>query len=66
MLPFIIRRSLLIIPNVILLTALLFWGVTALLGSPAAMMRLHTEFLRERPAGVPSHPRPSGAARAAL
>ena len=38
MLPFIIRRSLLIIPNVILLTALLFWGVTALLGSPAAMM----------------------------
>ncbi len=38
MLTFIIRRSLLIIPNVILLTALLFWGVTALLGSPAAMM----------------------------
>ena len=38
MLTFVIRRSLLIIPNVILLTALLFWGVTALLGSPAAMM----------------------------
>jgi len=38
MLNYIIRRSLLIIPNVILLTALLFWSVTALLGSPAAMM----------------------------
>jgi peptide/nickel transport system permease protein len=38
MLPYIIRRCLLIIPNVIFLTALLFWGVSALLGSPAAMM----------------------------
>jgi peptide/nickel transport system permease protein len=38
MAPFIVRRLLLIIPNVILLTALLFWGVTGLLGSPADMM----------------------------
>ena len=38
MLTLIIRRILLLIPNVILLTALLFWSVSALLGSPVAMM----------------------------
>ena len=38
MAPFIARRVLLIIPNVILLTALLFWGVTGLLGTPADLM----------------------------
>jgi peptide/nickel transport system permease protein len=38
MAPFIVRRILLIVPNVILLTALLFWGVTSFLGSPADMM----------------------------
>lgn len=38
MLPFIVRRILLIIPNVVLLTALLFWGVSSFLGSPADMM----------------------------
>lgn len=38
MLTYIIRRVLLIIPNIILLTVLLFWGVSALLGSPAGMM----------------------------
>ena len=38
MLTYILRRILLIIPNVVLLTVLLFWGVTSLLGSPAAMM----------------------------
>lgn len=38
MLILVVRRVLLIIPNVILLTALLFWSVSALLGSPAAMM----------------------------
>ena len=38
MLTLIVRRVLLIIPNAILLTALLFWSVSALLGSPAGMM----------------------------
>lgn len=38
MAPFIVRRILLIIPNVILLTGLLFWGVFGLLGSPSAVM----------------------------
>lgn len=38
MLTLIVRRVLLLIPNVILLTALLFWSVSALLGSPVAMM----------------------------
>ncbi|MGE4657767.1 MAG: ABC transporter permease, partial [Gammaproteobacteria bacterium] len=38
MLTYIIRRVLLIIPNIVLLTVLLFWGVSALLGSPAGMM----------------------------
>lgn len=38
MLTLIIRRVLLIVPNVFLLTALLFWGVFSLLGSPVGMM----------------------------
>ena len=38
MAPLIVRRILLMIPNVILLTGLLFWGVSGLLGSPAGMM----------------------------
>lgn len=38
MAPFIVRRLLLIVPNVILLTALLFWGVSGFLGTPADMM----------------------------
>lgn len=38
MLTLIVRRVLLIIPNAILLTMLLFWGVSGLLGSPAGMM----------------------------
>ncbi len=38
MLKLVIRRLLLIVPNVVLLTLLLFWSVSALLGSPAGMM----------------------------
>lgn len=38
MLNYILRRVFLLIPNVILLTLLLFYGVTGLLGNPAAMM----------------------------
>jgi peptide/nickel transport system permease protein len=38
MLTVIVRRVLLAIPTMIALTALLFFSLTALLGSPAAMM----------------------------
>ncbi len=38
MLNYILRRVFLLVPNVILLTLLLFYGVTGLLGNPAAMM----------------------------
>lgn len=38
MAPLIVRRILLIVPNVVLLTVLLFWSVSGLLGSPAGMM----------------------------
>ena len=38
MAPLIVRRILLMVPNVILITGLLFWGVSGLLGSPAGMM----------------------------
>lgn len=38
MLTLIVRRMLLVIPNLVLITALLFFSVTTLLGSPAAMM----------------------------
>ena len=34
----VMRRVLLVIPNVVLLTALLFWGVFSLLGTPVGMM----------------------------
>ncbi len=38
MLTAIIRRVLLVIPNIVLLTALLFWSVFSLLGTPVEMM----------------------------
>jgi len=38
MLRYILRRCLLLIPNVVILTALLFWSVNAFLGNPVAMM----------------------------
>ena len=38
MLTAIVRRVLLVIPNIILLTALLFWSVFSLLGTPVEMM----------------------------
>lgn len=38
MLTAVVRRVLLVIPNIILLTALLFWSVFSLLGTPVTMM----------------------------
>ena len=38
MLTAIVRRALLVIPNIVLLTALLFWSVFSLLGTPVEMM----------------------------
>ena len=38
MLTAIVRRVLLVFPNIVLLTALLFWSVFSLLGTPVAMM----------------------------